>query len=139
MKFEYSCVCSSNFFLFDLNFQNGLLQGESKAYHMSGRLAKRGFFLNGDPIDDYEAYDTLGFRYHYVKFQFGYPVEEKIWEENELSVRYLFDWRDSIYFQPRDITSTQSLDRVLANLGIGGDYFNRPYYGRPSLVEKQVP
>jgi antitoxin component YwqK of YwqJK toxin-antitoxin module len=123
--------------LFDLNFQNGLLQGESKAYHLSGRMAKRGFFLNGEPIDDYEAYDTLGFRYHYVKFQFGFPVEEKIWEENELSVRYMFDWRDSIYFQPTDITSTQSLDRVLANLGIGSDYYQRPYFGRPSLVNKQ--
>ena len=123
--------------LYDLNFQNGLLQGESKAYHLSGRLAKSGFFLNGDPIDDYEAFDTLGFRYHYVKFQFGFPVEEKIWEENELSVRYMFDWRDSIYFQPSDITSTQSLDRVLANLGIGSDYYQRPYFGRPSLVNKQ--
>jgi len=123
--------------LFDLNFQNGLLQGESKAYHLSGRLAKRGFFLNGDPIDDYEAYDTLGFKYHYVKFLYGFPVEEKIWEENELSVRYQFDWRDSIYFQPTDITSTQSLDRVLANLGIGSDYYQRPYFGRPSLVNKQ--
>jgi antitoxin component YwqK of YwqJK toxin-antitoxin module len=123
--------------LYDLNFQNGLLQGESKAYHMSGRLAKKGFFLNGEPIEDYEAYDTLGFKYHYVKFQYSFPIEEKIWEENELSVRYLFDWRDSIYFQPTDITSTQSLDRVLANLGLAGDYYERPYYGRPSIVNKE--
>ena len=123
--------------LYDLNFQNGLLQGESKAYHMSGRLAKKGFFLNGEPIEDYEAYDTLGFKYHYVKFQYSFPIEEKIWEENELSVRYLFDWKDSIYFQPTDITSTQSLDRVLANLGLAGDYYERPYYGRPSIVNKE--
>lgn len=123
--------------LFDLNFQNGLLQGESRSYHTSGKLAKRGFFLNGDPIEDYEAYDTLGFKYHYVQFLYSYPVEEKIWEENELSVRYLFDWRDSIYFQPSDITTSQSLDRMLAQLGIGGDYYNRPYYGRPSLVNKE--
>lgn len=123
--------------LYDLNFQNGLLQGESKAYHLSGRLAKRGFFLNGEAIDDYEAYDTLGFRYHYVKFQYGFPVEEKIWEENELSVRYMFDWRDSIFFQPTDITTTQSLDRALANLGLGRGYYSQPYYGRPSLVNKQ--
>jgi antitoxin component YwqK of YwqJK toxin-antitoxin module len=123
--------------LFDLNFQNGLLQGESRSYHTNGELAKRGFFLNGDPIDDYEAYDTLGFKYHYVKFLYSFPVEEKIWEENELSVRYQFDWRDSIYFQPSDITTSQSLDRVLAQLGIGADYYNRPYYGRPSLVNKE--
>lgn len=123
--------------LFDLNFQNGLLQGESRSYHTNGELAKRGFFLNGDAIDDYEAYDTLGFKYHYVKFLYSYPVEEKIWEENELSVRYQFDWRDSIYFQPSDITTSQSLDRILAQLGIGGDYYNRPYYGRPSLVNKE--
>lgn len=122
--------------LFDLNFQNGMLQGESKAYHTNGKLAKKGFFLNGQPIDDYEAYDSLGFRYHYVKFLYSFPVEEKIWEENELSVRYEYDWRDSIYFQPTDITTSQSLDRILAELGIGGDYYERPYYGRPSLVEK---
>jgi antitoxin component YwqK of YwqJK toxin-antitoxin module len=120
--------------LYSLNFQNGLLQGESKAYHTSGKLAKRGFFLNGEPIEDYEAYDTLGFKYHYVKFQYGYPAEEKIWEENKLSVRYLFDWRDSIYFVPSDITETQSLDRVLSDLGLL--YYNEVYYGRPSLVEK---
>lgn len=124
--------------LFDLNFQNGLLQGESRSYHINGNLAKRGFFLNGDAIDDYEAYDTLGFKYHYVKFLYSFPVEEKIWEENELSVRYQFDWRDSIYFQPTDITSTQSLDRILAQLGIGGDYYERPYYGRPSIVNKTL-
>lgn len=122
--------------LFDLNFQNGLLQGESRSYHTNGKLAKRGFFLNGDPIDDYEAYDSLGFKYHYVKFLYSFPVEEKIWEENQLSVRYQFDWRDSIYFEPKDITSTQSLDRVLANLGIGREYYERPYYGRPSIVNK---
>lgn len=122
--------------LFDLNFQNGLLQGESRSYHTNGTLAKRGFFLNGDAIDDYEAFDTLGFKYHYVKFLYSFPVEEKIWEENELSVRYEYDWRDSIYFQPSDITSTQSLDRILAQLGIGRDYYERPYYGRPSLVNK---
>lgn len=122
--------------LYDLNFQNGSLQGESKAFHLNGRLAKKGFFLNGDPIEDYEAYDTLGFKYHYVKFLYSYPIEEKIWEENQLSVRYLFDWRDSIYFQPSDITTSQSLDRTLAQLGIGRDYYSRPYYGRPSLVNK---
>lgn len=122
--------------LYDLNFQNGSLQGESKAFHLNGKLAKRGFFLNGDPIDDYEAFDTLGFKYHYVKFLYSFPVEEKIWEENELSVRYLFDWRDSIFFQPSDITTSQSLERTLAQLGIGRDYYERPYYGRPSLVNK---
>ena len=122
--------------LFDLNFQNGLLQGESKSYHTNGKIAKKGFFLNGDPIDDYEAYDTLGFKYHYVKFLYSFPVEEKIWEENQLSVRYLFDWRDSIEFSPSDITSTQSLDRVLYKLGIGRDNMYEPYYGRPSIVNK---
>ena len=52
-----------------------------------------------------------------------------------MSVRYLFDWRDSIYFQPSDITTSQSLERTLAQLGIGNEYY-RPYYGRPSLVNK---
>jgi antitoxin component YwqK of YwqJK toxin-antitoxin module len=119
-----------------LNFQNGLLQGESRSYHTNGKLAKKGFFLNGDPIDDYEAFDTLGFKYHYVKFLYSFPVEEKIWEENQLSARYLFDWRDSIYFESSDITSTQSLDRMLVQLGIGGDFYEKPYYGRPSMVDK---
>jgi antitoxin component YwqK of YwqJK toxin-antitoxin module len=123
--------------LFELNFQEGQLQGESRSFHLNGKLAKRGFFLMGQPIDDYEAYDTLGFKYHYVKFLYSFPIEEKIYEENELSVRYLFDWRDSIYFRPNDITTSQSLDRMLAQLGIGSDYLRRPYYGRPSLIDKR--
>lgn len=122
--------------LYNLNFQDGLLQGESKAFHTNGKLAKRGFFLDGQPIEDYEAYDSLGFKYHYVKFKYSYPIEEKIWEENELSVRYLFDWQDSIYFQPTDITTSQSLESVISSLGLGGGYFERPYYGRKSLVNK---
>jgi uncharacterized protein len=122
--------------LYNLNFQDGLLQGESKSFHTNGQLSKRGFFLDGRPIEDYEAYDSLGFKYHYVKFQYSYPVEEKIWEENQLSVRYLFNWQDSIYFEPRDITSSQSLEAVIAKLGLGGGYFEQPYFGRPSLVNK---
>ena len=122
--------------LYDLNYQNGLLQGESKSYHINGKVSKKGFFLNGEPIDDYEAYDSLGFKYHYVKFLYSFPVEEKIWEENELSVRYQFDWKDSIQFTPTDITTSQSLDQILASLGIGlNDYYD-PYFGRPSLVDK---
>ena len=120
--------------LYDLNFQNGMLQGESKSYHTNGELSKRGFFLNGQSIDDYEAFDSLGFKYHYVKFLYSFPIEEKIWEENELSVRYTFDWRDSIYFSPSDITSSESLEEMLADLGIGD--VDGEYYGRPSLVEK---
>jgi len=122
--------------LFNLNFQDGLLQGESKSFHTNGKLAKRGFFLDGQPIEDYEAFDSLGFKYHYVKFQYSFPVEEKIWEENELSVRYLFNWQDSIVFEPSDITTTQSLERVISDLGLGGGYFERPYFGRKSLVDK---
>lgn len=123
--------------IYSIDFKDGALQGESKSFHLNGKLSKRGFFLNGLPIDDYEAYDSLGFKYHYVKFLYSFPVEEKIWEENQLSVRYTFDWKDSIYFRPTDITSSQSLERQLANLGIGMEYFNQPYYGRPSLVEKR--
>ena len=122
--------------LYNLNYQNGLLQGESRSYHINGKLSKKGFFLNGEPIDDYEAYDSLGFKYHYVKFLYSFPVEEKIWEENELSVRYLFDWKDSIEFTPSDITTSQSLDRILAGLGIGMNNYYEPYFGRPSLVDK---
>lgn len=122
--------------LYDLNFQDGSLQGESKSYHLNGNLSKRGFFLDGMPIEDYEAFDSLGFRYHYVKFEYSYPVEEKIWEENQLSVRYKFNWEDSIYFEPSDITTSQSLERMLVKLGFGNSYVQQPYYGRPSLVEK---
>ncbi|MES2556472.1 MAG: hypothetical protein V4604_10000 [Bacteroidota bacterium] len=122
--------------LFDLNFQNGSLQGESKAYHLNGNLAKHGFFLSGQPIDDFEAFDTLGFKYQYVKFQYNQPIEEKIWEENQLSVRYEFDWKDSIYFNTRDIAGSTSLDRMLYQLGLVGNEYEEPYMGRPSLVDK---
>lgn len=121
--------------LYDLLFQNGTLQGESKSYHTNGMISKRGFFLAGEPIEDYEGFDSLGFRYHYVKFNYSYPVEEKIWEENELSVRYLFNWQDSIQFTPMDLTESESLDRLLSEVGLGSGYME-PYYGRPSLVEK---
>ena len=123
--------------LYNLNFSNGLLQGESKSYHTNGKLSRRGFFLNGRPIDDYEGYDTLGTRYHYVKFQYSFPVEEKIWEANELSVRYEFDWRDSIFFMPSDITQSTSVEAVLYELGLMEDEYSQPYYGRPSLVDKE--
>ena len=122
--------------LFDLNFQNGSLQGESKAYHLNGNMAKHGFFLSGQPIDDFEAFDTLGFKYQYVKFQYNQPIEEKIWEENQLSVRYEFDWKDSIYFNTRDIAGSTSLDRMLYQLGLAGNGYEEPYMGRPSLVDK---
>lgn len=122
--------------LYDLNFQNGLLQGESKSYHANGKLSKKGFFLNGQPIDDYEGYDTLGFKYHYVKFKYSFPIEEKIYELNELSVRYQFDWKDSIYFRPTDLTESTSIDDLLYDLGLLGDYYDQPYYGRQSLVPK---
>lgn len=123
--------------LFDLNFQDGRLQGESKSYHLNGNISKRGFFLDGEPIEDYEAFDSLGFRYHYVKFEYSFPVEEKIWEENQLSVRYQFDWKDSIHFEPVDITTSQSLERLIYKMGLGGFAMELPYYGRPTLVSKR--
>lgn len=122
--------------IFDLGFKNGALQGESVAYHSNGKLAKKGFFLTGQPIDDYEAYDTLGFKYQYVKFQYNQPVEEKIWEENELSVRYEFDWRDSIPFNFADITNSSSIDQLIYQAGYSDYGLYEPYYGRPSLVNK---
>ncbi|MES2556474.1 MAG: hypothetical protein V4604_10010 [Bacteroidota bacterium] len=122
--------------IFDLNFQNGSLQGESKSYHTNGNLAKRGFFLTGQPIDDYEAFDTLGFKYQYVKFQYNQPIEEKIWEENQLSVRYLFDWKDSIPFEISDIAGSTSFERLASDLGLIQNPYSEPYYGRPSLVDK---
>ena len=122
--------------LYDLNFQNGGLQGESKAYHTNGKLAKHGFFLSGQPIDDYEAFDTLGVRYQYVKFLYNQPVEEKIWEENQLSVRYTFDWRDSIPFETWDISESSSLDRLLIEMDWSNGSEYQPYFGRPSLVDK---
>lgn len=122
--------------LFDLNFQNGQLQGESRSYHTNGKIAKRGFFLQGEPIDDYEAFDTLGTLYHYVKFQYGFPVEEKLWEENELSVRYMFDWEDSIYFVPLNITESESLDALLVEAGLSYGREFQPYYGRQAIVDK---
>lgn len=120
--------------LFDLNYQNGLLQGESKSYHLNGKLAKHGFFLTGQPIDDFEAFDTLGFKYQYVKFLYNQPVEEKIWEENQLSVRYEFDWKDSIPFDSEAITRTDGLERLVYEMSGGGRA--EPYYGRPSTVDK---
>lgn len=134
MKTYLTLPGKDSLLLYDLLFQNGMLQGESKSYHTNGNISKRGFFLAGQPIDDYEGFDSLGFRYHYVKFNYSYPVEEKIWEENELSVRYMFDWEDSIYFSPIDITESESLDALLIKQGFGG--YGEPYYGRPSLVEK---
>ena len=122
--------------LYDLNFQHGLLNGESKSYHLNGNVSKRGFFLDGKPIEDYEAYDSLGFKYHYVKFKYGSPVEEKIWEENELSIRYKFNWEDSIEFNPRDLTSSRSLDRVMRRRGYRNEELNSKYYGRPRLINK---
>lgn len=122
--------------LYDLNFQDGNLNGESVSYHTNGKVSKRGFFLAGEPIDDYQAYDTLGFRYHYVKFQYGFPVEEKIWEENELSLRYRFDWEDSINFDPSDITNSMSLEVLLSRLGYGRFSPDEMYYGRPRLINK---
>jgi antitoxin component YwqK of YwqJK toxin-antitoxin module len=122
--------------LFDLNYQNGQLQGESKTYHLNGRLAKHAFFLSGQPIDDFEAFDTLGFKYQYVKFQYSQPIEEKIWEENQLSVRYEFDWHDSIPFDSQTLTETSSLERLMFQMGLNGYQQGRPYYGRPSTVDK---
>ncbi len=122
--------------IFDLSFKNGALQGESVAYHSNGKLAKKGFFLSGQPIDDYEAFDTLGFKYQYVKFQYNQPIEEKIWEENELSVRYEFDWRDSIPFNFGDITTSSSIDQLIYQAGYSDYGLYEPYYGRPSLVNK---
>lgn len=122
--------------IFDLSLKNGALQGESVAYHTNGKIAKKGFFLMGQPIDDYEAYDTLGNKYQYVKFQYNQPVEEKIWEENELSIRYEFDWRDSIPFYFGDITGSSSIERLLYEVGYRDNSLYQPYYGRPSLVDK---
>lgn len=123
--------------LFELNFQNHQLQGESKSYHTNGKVAKRGFFLNNEPIEDYEAFDSLGTKYHYVKFLYSYPIEEKIWEENELSVRYLFDWKDSIYFRPDDIVNIPSAYDLYYQYGlVNQSEFEQPYYGRASIVDK---
>lgn len=127
---------SDSMLLYDINLQNGMLNGESRAYHTNGKLAKRGFFLDDEPIEDYEAYDTLGFKFHYVKFQYGMPVEEKIWEENALSIRYQFDWKDSIEFYPDDITSTMSLEALLAKEGYTTYTTQDKYYGRTALISK---
>lgn len=124
--------------LFDLNFQNGALQGESVSYHTNGKISKRGFFLSGEPIEDYEGYDSLGFKYHYVKFEYGFPVEEKLWEENELSVRYTFNWEDSIYFIPMNLTDSESLDALLVEAGLSSGWEYRPYFGRQTIVDKEV-
>lgn len=122
--------------LYDLNFQNGSLQGESKSYHTNGKISKRGFFLSGQPIEDYEGYDSLGFLYHYVKFEYSFPVEEKLWEENELSVKYQFDWQDSIEFTPMNFTESESLDALLVKAGLSRGYEYQPYYGRQTIVDK---
>lgn len=122
--------------LYDLNLQHGTLNGESRAYHTNGSLAKRGFFLDNEPIDDYEAYDTLGFKFHYIKFQYGQPIEEKIWEENALSIRYQFNWEDSIEFNPDELTESLSFEALLARNGYYEYSVDDRYYGRPSLIDK---
>lgn len=122
--------------LYDLNFQNGMLQGQSVAYHTNGKIAKKGFFLNGQPIDDYEAYDTLGFKYQYVKFLYNQPIEEKIWEENQLSVRYEFNWKDSVNFDISDLTESTSIGRLMSEMGYRNEEYAQPYYGRPSVLNK---
>jgi len=120
----------------ELNFRNGLLQGESNTYHSNGKVASRGFFLNNEAIDDYEAFDSLGNRYQYVRFQYGQPVEERIWEENELSVLYRFRWEDSVEFDMRSLVAGE-LD------GLRERYYDYPgneeeaYFGRPSVLEKR--
>jgi hypothetical protein len=51
-------------------------------------------------------------------------------------VRYLFNWEDSIVFEPSDITSSQSLEQMLYSLGLWDDLLDQPYYGRATLVDK---
>jgi len=122
--------------LYELNYQNGALQGKSVTYHINGKIAKKGFFLSGQPIDDYEAYDTLGNLYQFVKFQYNQPVQEKIWEENKLSVLYEFDWKDSVDFNLSDIISTTSTSRYMQDLGFRDGSVYAPYLGRPSVLDK---
>jgi hypothetical protein len=71
-----------------------------------------------------------------VKFKYNQPIEEKIWEENELSVRYEFDWRDSILFNFSDITNSTSINSMLYRFGFKDKTIYEPYKGRPSLVNK---
>ncbi len=71
-----------------------------------------------------------------MKFLYNQPVEEKIWEENQLSVRYTFDWRDSIPFETWDISESSSLDRLLIEMDWSNGSEYQPYFGRPSLVDK---
>ena len=122
--------------LYELNFKDGNLQGESRSFHPNGSIAKHGFFLDGQPIDDYEAYDTLGKKYHYVKFKYSFPIEEKIYEANQLSVKYLYDWKDSIRFYPDGFEIGQGVESLLAQEGMMGSEMLQPYHGRPSLIEK---
>lgn len=137
MQTKLSLPGKDTILLYDLNFQNHQLQGESRAYHANGKLAKKGFFLNNEPIEDYEAYDSLGVKYHYVKFLYTFPVEEKIWEENELSVKYEYNWQDSIYFRPTDLIDIPSVYDLLYSYHlIDESYYNEPYYGRSSIIDK---
>jgi antitoxin component YwqK of YwqJK toxin-antitoxin module len=122
--------------LYELNFKDGNLQGESRSFHPNGNIAKHGFFLDGQPIDDYEAYDTLGKKYHYVKFLYSFPIEEKIYEANQLSVKYLYNWKDSIRFYPDGFEIGQGVESLLAQEGMMGSEMLQPYHGRPSLIEK---
>ena len=54
-----------------------------------------------------------------------------------MSLRYIFDWKDSIYFDPSDITSTVSLEALMIELGYGGGYVDEEYYGRKRLINKE--
>lgn len=137
-KMEIFMTYGDTLLMSDLHFQNGDLSGKSTIYHENGRVAKQGFFLDGKPIETYEAYDSTGQLYHYVKFKYGFAVEEKIWEENQLSAKYEMDWEDSVFFNNfKFITNDNYVDKILYNIGGMGRNYYKPYKGRPSMIDKE--
>lgn len=137
-RMEIFMTYNDTILMSDLNFQNGDLSGKSTIYHENGKVAKEGFFLDGKPIETYQAFDSTGQLYHYVKFKYGFATEEKIWEENQLSAKYDMDWEDSVYFNNfKFITNDDYVSKVLYNIGGMGRNYYKPYKGRPSMVEKE--
>ncbi len=52
-------------------------------------------------------------------------------------MRYLYDWKDSIYFRPNDLVNIPSTYDLLYQFGLmSQEEFEQPYYGRPSIIEK---
>jgi antitoxin component YwqK of YwqJK toxin-antitoxin module len=124
--------------IYDLPFNNGILNGEASIFHLNGKLAKKLTFQQGKPINTYEAYDSIGSKYHSIRFENGFPLEEKIWDENELSTQHLYSTSDSIEFNTNTFFSEMNLTGMLNEIGLveDEDMVQKTYYAKSRLIRK---